>query len=175
LARLKSKFDGKSCIKGTLIIRVCHTGLNSFAILLEEEVAPILVGLRKLNIICIKNKRRSIANRGSMKLSTNCQTIHWLDESDEALWPSFALEYAVLIWNPLPNKDSGHVLMELWMRMKNNRMELLRVKVWGYPNLHFRAKTPRWKEDPKVEQEFPSRSICRFLKRSLYKDRIDKE
>eukprot|EP00978_Attheya_sp_CCMP212_P040680 scaffold224920_cov33-Attheya_sp.AAC.1 len=46
------------------------------------------------------------------------QMIHWPDEGDKDLWP-FALEYAVWIWNHLPNKDSGYAPMELWMRMKN--------------------------------------------------------
>eukprot|EP00978_Attheya_sp_CCMP212_P003688 scaffold7769_cov53-Attheya_sp.AAC.3 len=86
------------------------------------------------------------------------QMIHWPDEGDKDLWP-FALEYAVCIWNRLPNKDSGYAPMELWTRMKNDHTELLRAKVWRCPAYVLEPKLQDGKKIPKWNKRSPTKTV----------------
>jgi hypothetical protein len=76
--------------------------------------------------------------------------IHWPDQADLELWP-FALEYAVYLWNHLPNKDSFLAPMELFASTKFTSYDFLhRMHVFGCPvyvldpKLQDGKKLPKW-------------------------------
>jgi len=76
--------------------------------------------------------------------------IHWPDQADLELWP-FALEYAVYLWNNLPNKDSLIALIELFASTKFTSYEHLhQMHVFGCPvyvldpKLQDGKKLPKW-------------------------------
>jgi transposase InsO family protein len=49
--------------------------------------------------------------------------LHWPDKIDLALWP-FAVDYAVYLWNNLPQKDSLYAPIELFSGSKFPSYEL---------------------------------------------------
>jgi len=76
--------------------------------------------------------------------------IHWPDQADLELWP-FALEYAVYLWNNLPNKDSLIAPIELFTSTKFTSYEHLhQMHVFGCPvyvldsKLQDGKKLPKW-------------------------------
>jgi hypothetical protein len=76
--------------------------------------------------------------------------IHWPDRADLTLWP-FAMEYAVFVWNNLPQKHSLMAPIELYSSSKFPSYEHLnRTHVWGCPvyvldpKLQDGHKLPKW-------------------------------
>jgi hypothetical protein len=76
--------------------------------------------------------------------------IHWPDCIDLALWP-FAVDYAVYLWNNLPQKDSLYAPIELFSGSKFPSYDHLhRTHVWGCPvyvldpKLQDGHKLPKW-------------------------------
>jgi len=76
--------------------------------------------------------------------------IHWPDQADLELWP-FALEYAVYLWNNLPNPESLMAPIELFASSKFTSYEHLhRMHVFGCPTyvldpkLQDGKKLPKW-------------------------------
>ena len=76
--------------------------------------------------------------------------LHWPDQVDLALWP-FAVDYAVYLWNNLPQKDSLYAPIELFSGSKFPSYDHLhRAHVWGCPvyvldpKLQDGHKLPKW-------------------------------
>lgn len=76
--------------------------------------------------------------------------IHWPDQADLELWP-FALEYAVYLWNNLPNRESLLAPMEVFSSSKFVSYDFLnRMHVFGCPvyvldpKLQDNKKLPKW-------------------------------
>ena len=76
--------------------------------------------------------------------------IHWPDQADLELWP-FALEYAVYLWNNMPNRESLLAPIELFASSKFDSYEFLqRAHVFGCPTyvldpkLQDGKKLPKW-------------------------------
>ncbi len=76
--------------------------------------------------------------------------IHWPDQTEVHLWP-FAMEYAVYLWNHLPQKQSLYAPIELFSGSKFGSYDhLLRTHVWGCPvyvldpRLQDGKKLPKW-------------------------------
>jgi Reverse transcriptase (RNA-dependent DNA polymerase) len=77
-------------------------------------------------------------------------TFHWPAQADLTLWP-FALDYAVFIWNHLPNRISRLAPIEIFSRTCTGTVETLqRCRVWGCPvyvlapELQDGKKIPKW-------------------------------
>jgi transposase InsO family protein len=59
--------------------------------------------------------------------------IHWPEQADPKLWP-FALDYAVYLWNSMPQRDNLQAPIELFASTKFDSYEhLQRAHVWGAP------------------------------------------
>jgi hypothetical protein len=76
--------------------------------------------------------------------------IHWPDQVDLSLWP-FALEYAVYLWNHMPNRESMLAPLEVFSdSMFDSYAFLQRTHVWGCPayvldpKLQDGKKLPKW-------------------------------
>ena len=76
--------------------------------------------------------------------------IHWPDKIDLALWP-FAVDYAIYLWNNIPQKDSLYAPIELFSGSKFPSYDHLhRTHVWGCPvyvldpKLQDGHKLPKW-------------------------------
>ena len=76
--------------------------------------------------------------------------LHWPDQADLELWP-FALEYAVYLWNNLPNKESFLAPIEAFASTKFDSYDHLhRTHVFGCPvyvldpKLQDGKKLPKW-------------------------------
>ena len=76
--------------------------------------------------------------------------LHWPDEADLTLWP-FALEYAVYLWNNMPDKESLMAPLEHFASSKfPSYNHLHRAHVWGCPvyvldpKLQDGKKLPKW-------------------------------
>jgi hypothetical protein len=80
-------------------------------------------------------------------------TIHWPDEFSVELWP-FAMDYAVYLWNHIPQQDSKIPPIEHWCGATLNLDVLRSARVFGCPayvlnpKLQDGKELPRWK--PKV-------------------------
>jgi len=75
---------------------------------------------------------------------------HWPDQADLELWP-FTLEYAVYLWNNMPNKDSFIAPLEQFASTKFASFDHLhRMHVFGClvyildPKLQDGKKLPKW-------------------------------
>ena len=75
--------------------------------------------------------------------------LHWPDEVDMSLWP-FAMDYAVYLYNRMPNKDTGVAPLELFCGSKLDAKILRSAHVWGCPafvldpKLQDGKKLPKW-------------------------------
>jgi hypothetical protein len=76
--------------------------------------------------------------------------IHWPDQADLRLWP-FALEYAIYLWNNIPNRESLMAPLEIFSSSKFPSYDQLnRAHVWGCPvyvldpKLQDGKKIPKW-------------------------------
>jgi hypothetical protein len=76
--------------------------------------------------------------------------LHWPEQADLTLWP-FALEYAIFIWNHLPNQQSTLCPEEIFSGSKVVVSGILcRLRVWGCPvyvldpRLQDGKKLPKW-------------------------------
>ena len=77
--------------------------------------------------------------------------IHWPEEFDASLWP-FALDYAVWIYNHIPQADRGRMCPEeLFTRTKHGCWVLQRVRVFGCPAYVLDARLQDGKKIPKWE------------------------
>ncbi len=76
-------------------------------------------------------------------------TNHWPQYASAKYWPQ-AINYAVWVFNNLPNKESGITPNELWSRSKSHDNILARAHVFGCPvyvldtKLQDRKKIPKW-------------------------------
>jgi hypothetical protein len=85
---------------------------------------------------------------------------HWPGQADLTLW-SFALNYAIYIWNHLPNKTSRISPIEIFGGTCEGTTEILqRCRVWGCP-AYVLAPTLQagWKEDTEMAPTCPPRSF----------------
>jgi hypothetical protein len=68
---------------------------------------------------------------------------------DISLW-LFAVKHAVLLYNHVPNRESGLTPMELITKQKADHSDLVRSHVWGCPayalepKLQNGQKLPKW-------------------------------
>jgi hypothetical protein len=86
--------------------------------------------------------------------------IHWPDQVDLALWP-FAVDYAVYLWNNLPQKDSLYAPIELFSGSKFPSYDHLhRTHVWGCPVY---VLDPRLQDGHKLPKWTPRARRGRFL------------
>jgi len=75
--------------------------------------------------------------------------IHWPDQADLELWP-FALEYAIYLWNNLPNPESLMAPIELFASTKFTSYEHLhQMHVFGCPTYVLDPKLQDGKKHPK--------------------------
>ena len=76
--------------------------------------------------------------------------IHWPQVADTALWP-MAVSYAVLLWNHVPQVDTGISPHDLFSRTRWPQHRFLHFHVWGCPvyvldkTITGGMKLPRWK------------------------------
>ena len=74
----------------------------------------------------------------------------WPKVTDASLWP-MAVDYAVFIFNHVPNPTTGVAPIELMTRLAWPWQQLQNLHVWGCPSyvldpaLHDGKKLPRWK------------------------------
>eukprot|EP00957_Ditylum_brightwellii_P158326 12051599-Ditylum_brightwellii.AAC.1 len=75
--------------------------------------------------------------------------IYWPDVTDLMLWP-FALQYAVEIWNAMPDVNTGLSPLDIFSGTTTDHTELLKTHVWGCPayvldpTLQDSKKLPKW-------------------------------
>ena len=76
--------------------------------------------------------------------------MHWPEEARLDLWP-FAMNYAVWLWNNLPNQETGLSPNEIFNQtLKPNFEHLKRTHVWGCPTYVLKPaiqdgrKLPKW-------------------------------
>eukprot|EP00957_Ditylum_brightwellii_P164029 12489065-Ditylum_brightwellii.AAC.1 len=75
--------------------------------------------------------------------------IYWPETLNSMLWP-FALEYAVDLWNHLPDMDTGLSPLDNFSGTIKDHSRLLEAHVWGCPayvldpTLQDRKKIPKW-------------------------------
>eukprot|EP00957_Ditylum_brightwellii_P069890 5307688-Ditylum_brightwellii.AAC.1 len=60
------------------------------------------------------------------------QVIYWPKYYDIKLW-SFALDYAVYLWNHLPDRSSRLAPIEIWTGAKLEPKHLRNAHTWGCP------------------------------------------
>ena len=104
-----------------------------------------------------------IAERGIRTISTAARAIlihamiHWPDETALDLWP-FAVQYAVYLWNRMPQKSSGLSPIEIFYNTKSDHSDLKMARCWGCPayvldpTLQDGKKLPRWSPRSKLGQ-----------------------
>ena len=77
--------------------------------------------------------------------------LHWPDEFDAALWP-FALDYAVWIYNRIPQADKGNMSPEeIFSKTKTGCSALRRARVFGCPTYVLDSRLQDGKKIPKWE------------------------
>jgi hypothetical protein len=75
--------------------------------------------------------------------------LHWLERADLSLWP-FDLNYAIFVWNALPNRKTHWSPNEVFGITKADHAVLSRLRVWGCsvdvldPALQEGNKIPKW-------------------------------
>jgi hypothetical protein len=75
--------------------------------------------------------------------------LHWPDQADLSLWP-FALEYAMYLWNNMPNNESILAPLELFASSKfDSYNHLHHAHVWGCPVYVLDPKLQDGKKLPK--------------------------
>ena len=88
--------------------------------------------------------------------------IHWPENVQLDLWP-FAINYAVYLWNRLPQSSSGLSPQELFFSVKSDHQELRMAKVWGCPAY---VLDPRIQDGKKIPRWSPRSKMGQFLGRS---------
>ena len=112
--------------------------------------------------------QNGIAERGIRTISSAARAmmihamIHWPENVQLDLWP-FAINYAVYLWNRLPQSSSGLSPQELFFSVKSDHQELRMAKVWGCPAY---VLDPRIQDGKKIPRWSPRSKMGQFLGRS---------
>jgi hypothetical protein len=88
--------------------------------------------------------------------------IHWPGAVSLDLWP-FVVEYAVYVWNCMPNMESGQSPIELFYGGKLDPGVLQSMHVWGCPCY---VLDPRVQDGKKLPRWQPKSRRGQFLGRS---------
>ncbi|KAL7474841.1 hypothetical protein ACHAW6_000793 [Cyclotella cf. meneghiniana] len=61
-------------------------------------------------------------------------TLNWGEDGsdDISLW-SFTVDYAVWLYNHIPQSSSGITPLEMVTQTKSDHRDLMKVHVWGFP------------------------------------------
>ena len=78
------------------------------------------------------------------------QAIYWPEYYDIKLW-SFAWDYAVYLWNHLPDRNSDLAPIEIWTGAKLDPKHLRNAHTWGCPCYVLEPKAQDGKLLPKLQ------------------------
>eukprot|EP00957_Ditylum_brightwellii_P129973 9913241-Ditylum_brightwellii.AAC.1 len=95
----------------------------------QEPTKMSCVGAHHLNTIAKRVISTVVCSACTMLLHA---AIYWPDVSNLVLWP-FALQYAVVIWNAMPDDNMDLSPLGLFSGTTTDHTELSKKNVWGCP------------------------------------------